>query len=494
MPDDTDAAGGPPAVRLCHYADLEAAYDDPARIGALAGRLERLRGDDALVVGAGDDTALGVLALLTDSGRAQARPLFEAVSPAADTFGNHDFDYGREWAFEWAESVPATYLCANLDGPGADRVPDATVVECAGGTDRGSRAGATGGTDRELRAGAADGTSRETGDRASVRVGLAGVAHPNTADLGGAVEDLRFTDPVAAASDAFADLPPVDYRVVVSHCGAGDREIAASVDADAVLGGHLHERHVERVGGTLVVRTAGGGAELSEVRLGGEPSVEFHEIDPDADGSPTDDDLAETYRERRAALGLDEVVARVDDPVARTERERFGGESRAGNFAADAFRAAADAEVGLFPAGALRTGPPLSGDVTVGDLAACCPFDGRVLEVELDGDEFARVLADAAHPHPGDRGWVQFHVGGARVVWTDDNEVAEATVGDEPVDPDRTYRVATSEYVAGIDDFGPIDRAAVVAEHAPQWRALVDHARDGGLDVGLDGRIRRVPA
>ncbi|MDN4015265.1 5'-nucleotidase C-terminal domain-containing protein, partial [Chryseobacterium gambrini] len=88
------------------------------------------------------------------------------------------------------------------------------------------------------------------------------------------------------------------------------------------------------------------------------------------------------------------------------------GESRAGNFAADAFRAAADAEVGLFPAGALRTGPPLSGDVTVGDLAACCPFDGRVLEVELDGDEFARVLADAAHPHPGDRGWVQFHVGG----------------------------------------------------------------------------------
>ncbi len=447
-------------LRLHHVADLEGAYDDPARVGALAGLIEALRDDRALVLGAGDNTALGVLSLRTDAGRGQARPFFETVAPVADTFGNHDLDRGPAWAFEWADSVPTTYLCANLAGPGSGRVPDATVVE-----------------------------------RGGERVGITGVAHPNTPELGGAVDDLEFTDPVAAAGEALDALSAVDHAVVLSHCGERDAAVAAGVDADVVLGGHLHDRHVERVDGTLVVRTAGGGGAVSAVRLGEEPTVAFHEVDVDGDGDdgPFHEDLAAVYRRRRGRLGLDEVVARVEDPITRTERDRFRGESVAGNFAADAFRAAAEATVGLFPAGALRTGPPLAGDVTVGDVAACCPFDGRVLEVELDGDALGRVLEAAAVPHPGDRGWVRFHVSGMTVVWTEDEDLERAMVDGDPLDPDRTYRVATSAYVADIDGFGPIDRSAVVAEHAPQWRALVDHARDGGLDVETDGRIRRVP-
>jgi len=443
-------------ARLCHVADIEGVYDNPRSIGGLAGQIEALRGDDAIILGAGDNTALGVLALLTDGGRGQARPFFEEVSPIADTFGNHDLDLGPAWAFEWANSIPTTYLCANLDGPGADRIPDATIVE-----------------------------------RGGVHVGITGVAHPDTPNLGSDVGDLQFTNPVTAADDALDTLPAVDYRVVLSHCGEHDIDIAAGVEADVVLGGHLHNRYVNRIDDTLVVRTAGSGSAVSEVRLSDEPSVEFHDIDTD-NGGPFDDGIAATYRQRRAALGLDEVVAHVDEPVIRTERERFRGESRAGNFAADAFRTAADAAVGLFPAGALRTGPPLAGNVTVGDVASCCPFDGSVVEVELDGDEFRRVLDEAGNPHQGDRGWVQFHVSGLRVVWTDNNEVKRATINGDSLDANQAYRVATSEYVIGIDGFEPIDESVAVAEHAPQWQALVNHARDNGFNVKLDGRIRRV--
>jgi 2',3'-cyclic-nucleotide 2'-phosphodiesterase (5'-nucleotidase family) len=486
---DTDEQ---PPLRVLGYSDLESAYDDPARVGALADLLARRRDERTLVAGAGDDTALGTLALLTDESRAQALPFFEAVEPAADTFGNHDFDHGAAWAGEWADRVPATYCCANVAGP-------------ADGFD-----GATGGVP--------DGTVVERGGH---RVGVVGVAHPDTADICGTVDELDFGDPVAAANDAFADLGPVDYRVVLAHCGAEDPAVARGVDADVVLGGHLHSRRAERFDDTLLVRTAGGGTELVEVTLGGEgpddgsAAVAFHEVDPgsfdpkptptaEADGGrdgPRDGpgdgrtataSVAETYRERRAALGVDEVVARVEEPLVRTERERFGGESRVGNFAADAMRAAAGADLGLFPGGSVRTGDPLSGAVTVDDVVSVCPFGGPVVECELGGADLRGVLSEAAHPHPGDRGWVQFHVSGGRVVWTTESELARATVGGDPLDADRTYRVATPEYVVTIDAFGPLGRDNVVAEHDEQWQALVAHARDGGLDVECERRIARV--
>lgn len=490
MHDDTAVStDGEPVVHLLGYSDLESLYDDPDRVGALATAIERRRDDRTLVVGAGDTTALGVLALLTDESRAQARPFFESVAPAAETFGNHDFDFGAEWAAEWADTVPPTYCCANVSTPEASHpledVPAATVVE------RGGR-----------------------------RVGIVGVAHPDTADICGTVAGLEFGDPVAAANSALADLD-VDYRVVLAHCGAEDPRVARDVDADVVLGGHLHSQRADRFDGTLLVRTSAGGTELAEVCLGEESTVAVHEVDPRSFDSAGDHPgraaaLAETYRERRRELGVDEVVARVEDPLPRTERERFGGESRVGNFAADAMRAATGpldavapdggengdgpssdattADLGLFPGGSVRTGDPLAGAVTVGDVVSVCPFAGPVVECELDGTDVRAVLEEAAHPHDGDRGWVQFHVSGGRVVWTDENELARVTVSSEPLDPDERYRVATPEYVVFIDAFAPLSRESAVAEHDEQWRALVSHARAGGLDVDRAGRIARVPA
>jgi 2',3'-cyclic-nucleotide 2'-phosphodiesterase (5'-nucleotidase family) len=130
--------------------------------------------------------------------------------------------------------------------------------------------------------------------------------------------------------------------------------------------------------------------------------------------------------------------------------------------------------------------------VTVDDVVSVCPFGGPVVECVLDGADLRGVLSEAAHPHPGDRGWVQFHVSGGRVVWTTESELARATVGGDPLDADRTYRVATPEYVVTIDAFGPLGRDNVVAEHDEQWQALVAHARDGGLDVECERRIARV--
>lgn len=486
-PDTTpaDTTAGTPPVRILHYADLENAYDEPSRIGRLAGELRARRDDRTLIIGAGDDTALGVLALLTDEARAQARPFFEAVAPDVDTLGNHDLDLGDDWIADWAGSVPTTYVCANIEGPVADGFPDSVVLE-----------------------------------RGGLRVGVVGVGHPETHDISGADFDSRFTDPVAAACDAVDDLRErgVDHVVVTSHAGTHDDDLARGVDADVVLGGHIHRRRTERVDGTLLVRTDGNGTEFAEVTLGEEASVRFHVVD-DLDGAtgsaagaeradaaanggtesvdadtagPFDADLAEEYCRRRAAVGVDEPIAVVDDPLPRDEEARFGGESRLGNFAADAFRAAADADVGLFPGGSLRPGPPLHDEVTVGDVVGVCPFGGEVMALSLTGAELEAALEHVAVPLAGDRGWVQLHVSGMAATWTDDDALQSVRVGGEPVEPEASYRVATAAYVVVVDGYGPLDRDHVVASHVPQYEALVEHARNGGLAVGLEGRIGRV--
>jgi 2',3'-cyclic-nucleotide 2'-phosphodiesterase (5'-nucleotidase family) len=107
-------ADGSQPLRVLHYADLETVYDDPEHVGRLAECINELRDENTMVVGAGDNTALGSLALVTDKGRAQARPFFDAVRPDAETFGNHDFDHGTDSALELADRTPQQWLCANV--------------------------------------------------------------------------------------------------------------------------------------------------------------------------------------------------------------------------------------------------------------------------------------------------------------------------------------------------------------------------------------------
>ena len=440
-------------IRVLHYADLENVYDRPGRVGRLAALVERRRDERTLVVGAGDNTALGTLSLLTDEGRGQALPFLREVDPHADTFGNHDFDFGRDWAVEWADRAPATYLCANVEGPRIEDVPGSAVYEIDGR-----------------------------------RVGVVGVANPRTADICGTIEELRFGDPIEAAKAELARLRErdTDRTVVLSHCG-DDRGLAAALDVDAILGGHRHSRRTERVDGTLLVRTAGNGVELSEVVLTDPPRVEYHATD---DG-PVHEAVAATYRERRRAVGVEEVVATVDEPLERTEAERLGGESRIGNFVADALRRGVGTDVAVFPAGSVRFGPALSGEVTVGDVIGVSPFGGGVAELELTGAELRETISAAAAPHAGDRGWVHLHLSGATARWDADHSLRSVRVGGDPVAADRTYAVAATGYLVAIDDFEALCPANRVGKRDPAYEYLVEHARDGGLDVARDGRIRR---
>ncbi|WP_135535458.1 bifunctional metallophosphatase/5'-nucleotidase [Halostella pelagica] len=448
------------SLRLLHYSDLETAIDDPEQCARLVGAINSLRDGNSVVIGTGDNTAPGALSLATQ-GRA-ALDFFRAVSPHIDTFGNHDFDFGHETARELAAAAPQRWLCANAVRNGDRFAADATAPS----------------------------TLVETDD---YRVGVVGVAHPETDGINPAADGVDFTDPVPAVREEAAALRDrgVDVVVVASHCGKRDDRIARETDVDVVLGGHVHDVHVETVADTFVVRPGRAGTHFSEVTLNATPDVTIHSVD----GTDRDDDLAATLRDRLAEHGLDEVVATVETPVELTEETVNAAESRAGNFVADALRWSADADVAISPAGALRADGPLDGDVTVAELVNLTPYEDDLAVLSLSGERLRDALDEIPIGYHYDDFPLHYcsHVSGARIVWDDDEgELTDATVGGHPLDSDRRYTLAVADYLVETDHVSDaFDEEDVVRRCGLARDAIVEYAREEGINPDIEGRIDR---
>lgn len=452
------------SLTVLGYSDLEGIYDDPEHVARLAGFLAERRDDATLTIGAGDNTALGVAAtvshnknsvdLPTPTGRALAAPFFQAVAPDAETFGNHEFDHGPDNVREFVHGLRAIWTCANLyDDNGLFGVESGVQP-------------------------------MRTVDTAVGRVGIFGVTTPQLPEIAPSAADLRVGDPVKAACTAATDLRErTDYVVGLSHCGQHDSDVAAAADADLVIGGHRHERYAGTHDGTLLVRTGGKG--IVEATTDGEYA--FHE-GSDATPNPA---LLDTYRRVQEALGLDEIITRVDDPVERNRETLRTGESRLGNFVADAYRTATDADIGVMHAGSLRTGPPLADEVSAADVISISPFGNRLTTLSVSGADLRVALADVCPSNEDDRWFLS--VSGASVTWDDaERTLCEVRVGGELLDDDREYTIAIQEYFVDYDGMKTLTDKRVLSYHGLQYDHLVTHARNGGLSVGVEDRITRI--
>jgi 2',3'-cyclic-nucleotide 2'-phosphodiesterase (5'-nucleotidase family) len=452
-------------ARLLHYSDVENAFDDPERIGRLAGLLTDLADDDAVVVGSGDNTAPGVLSLVTE-GR-HSLPFFEAVGADFDTFGNHDFDYGPDATRELVADSPQTWLTANVEEQGD-------------GDEPGERFASEHTESWVLRA--VDG----------VDVGFFGVTTPATSSINPNATDVAFADPIVAGTQAAeaCRAAGAEFVVAVSHLGTEDDELAVAADVDVVLGGHVHSEVVERINGTVLLRPGVNGHVAHEIELDDDGvSVTRHES---AD-APVHEGVADAMREEMARANVDEVVAVVDDPIERTHSAAFRGESRIGNFVADAYRWTTGADVGLQNSGGVREGDPLVGEVTIADVMSVVPFQEPVAVAELTGAELRETLRQArgANLAFGEPEWWHAHLSGASVVWDRSREeIVALRVDGELVDDEETYTLATTDYLFHTEHEFP----ALNADHRVdlgdvQYKVLAAYARENGLDPQLEGRI-----
>jgi len=86
------------------------------------------------------------------------------------------------------------------------------------------------------------------------------------------------------------------------------------------------------------------------------------------------------------------------------------------------------------------------GEITYGDVLDIAPFENKIAFVTLSGDALTELLGQIAAV--GGEGMSQ----SVRMVISKDHKLVSATINGEPIDPARSYRITTIDYLLGGTD------------------------------------------
>ena len=379
---------------------------------------------------------------------------YDAVVP-----GNHEFDKGQEVAIRLSRNLERPFLCCNIFKAGTDSLVDWVepyrVIE-----------------------------------RAGMRFGLVGANTPGT-------EHMAFEEHIAGLDfrevlpeiekwrDHLLQNEKVDMVFVVIHEGLpfdpkrewaelqarvrrgedlrariqGAMELAHVLEGvPVIVGGHTHrgyrEPWIDPRTQALVLESFGNGSSLGHIVLDIDRATKqvVGWDAPRRDGVLVtlfedewwpDEDMRGRLRPHieNAQQGLDVRLG-----SARIELTRRGGtNSPMGNLVTDAMRAETSADLAFTNLGGLRTDLP-AGNITAGDVLRVLPFDNALVVVDMKGRTIRDIFERKSR-----RGSSGIAQSGAHVVVDPDaaegQRVRELLIGGEPIDLERSYRVATTDYL-----------------------------------------------
>lgn len=390
--------------------------------------------------------------------------------------GNHEFDYGMDRFLELTEKANFPYISANFNKEG-ELVFAPYVVK----------------------------------DFDGVQIAFVGVTTPKTItsstpkyfqdDEGnfvyGFMQDEsgeKLYEAVQTAVDN-AREEGADYVVAMGHMG-NEAEcspwtyadvIANTTGIDAFLDGHSHDTDqvaMANKDGEDVLRAACGtklaGIGYLRIAVDGSISTGLYTWNndvalPELLGLENDISIAvdEAVAELDEKLG--EVVAKTDveltinDPVAVMEdgtpvRIIRNAETNLGDLCADAYRDQSGADIAFVNGGGIRVSIP-AGDITLNDILSVHPFGNAMCVVEATGQQILDALEWGARSVPGENGGFlqvsgltyEIHTYIESSAKADENtmfagvegeyRVKNVMVGGEPLDLEKTYTLASHNYM-----------------------------------------------
>ncbi|MGE5674449.1 MAG: 5'-nucleotidase C-terminal domain-containing protein [Mycobacterium leprae] len=271
---------------------------------------------------------------------------------------------------------------------------------------------------------------------------------------------LRFNDPLAVAQQLIAELrPQVNLLVVVSHNGVDwDTANAPALQgADLIIGAHSHTNLTKplTVAGVPIVQVGSSGANVGDLVMTQTNTVEVKAgaaggayevatskmtaVDPDVKA------VVDNWNAQMAPY-LSQKIGYTPATLTATG-SKTTNDIALGNLIADSLRWYMDADMGVWNNGGIRADLP-KGDITYNSVYKVLPFGNIPWKVQLTGAQMVQLLANSF----GKYNSIDLHISGASYVaykkidGTLDH--IDLKVAGQPVDLNRVYTLAVSDYVA----------------------------------------------
>lgn len=430
----------------------------------------------------------------------------------AMTLGNHEFDLGCERLAEVLPQEKLPILAANIAR--RHEGEDACPIE-----------------------GRLPGTMVKT--VSGVKVGIFGIANDEVKVVSKACPATTFDTREDAARKAVAALRAQGAEIIIAltHIGyPADRELARSVAGiDVIVGGHTHSLLGKNLRGsegpypTVEISPAGEPVLVVQAKRSteylGRLVVAFDEKGRAAawtgapvrltSEKPRDPELRDAVAKAAGVLEKARTVKVSTNPNEFSDGldPCRWGDCLAGMVTADAFLDFArpyGATIALLNGGAVRSALPV-GTVDRGSLEEIHPFGNLIAVIDVTGEAIRAALEngvadpDVGGPHLLQPSGLRYAVDpaqpvGHRILSVETIETDEADEAGKgawvPLDPAKTYRIATVKYVAdGGDDFAMFaDAPRVPANDALEVDVMDAYLRaHDPLPMPAAGRITGMP-
>ena len=409
--------------------------------------------------------------------------LMNALGTDIAVVGNHEYDFGPEAAARNFAASAFPWLGTNVldpDGSPAAGLVATHLIESGG-----------------------------------FKIGFFGLVTPETAVLSSPGKEIDFAPVIDSARRAVEDLKSQGAELIVALTHqflSEDRELAAEVEGiHLILGGHDHVLVATDVKGTAILKSSHNAHYLAIADLRVE-RVERNErtslsvrpewrlvstagTEPQAEIQALVDAHAATLDEE-----LDVVIGRTTVDLDTRRRSVRSRETGFGNLVAEALRRGTGADVGLTNGGGIRGDRTYAAgsELTRRDVFEELPFGNLTVLLELSGADLRAALENGVSQVENMAGRFP-QVAGLRLVYDPQappgGRVVEVEVGGEALEPTRTYRVATNDYMAqGGDGYAALEagREIIDASGGTLMATMVmDHiAAEGAVAPRRDGRIR----
>jgi 5'-nucleotidase / UDP-sugar diphosphatase len=453
-----------------------------ARLAAVV-KAERARAAQSgghVILAHGGDTLSPSIMSGIDQG-AHIVALTNMLRPDIFAPGNHEFDFGKDVFLKRMAEGNFPVFAANLRRPDGRPLPqfkDRDIVIIDG-----------------------------------VRIGLTGAAHDQSPRLSNP-GDLKFAPSVATMKQEAETLrrEGADFVVAVIHAERSQgHELMATRAVDLVLTGHNHDLFINFDGRNAMAESSYDAHYIVLIDMTIETKqqdgqrivtwwpqfrvVDTATVSPDPEVAAAVAGFeAELSREMDVALGTTAVELDSRNATVRTR------EAAIGNLIADAMRDKTGAVAAVMNGGGIRGGKVYAPGtpITRRDILAELPFGNRVVTIDVKG----RVLREGLEnglSRAGSAAGRFPQVSGMTIEYDPrrpaGKRIVSIRIGGKPLDPNKTYRIATNDFLArggdgytgfaGAPQLIPADDSPLLANEA-----MVYLRKLGTVRTGVEGRVR----